>query len=546
MINEKNVSVTAMRGNIYDRNGKLLVSSAYSYRLLCDVDVTAASAEDTEKLFNLLQKNGDTLQCGNSSELFDFLVQQSGKKVLCDNLSMSVIAEAMNNRIAGVSIEKKLERLYHYDGYASHLLGHVGKIQESSLEYYSELGYPMDATVGIDGIENAFESYLHGEDGQMTVKYDARGNITESVITKEPVAGYDIYLSIDIEAQVAAENALAKQITELSNASSGAITALDVNSGQVLCCASYPTYTSVDFRNNYDALSSDVSAPLFNRAVSGLYAPGSVMKLAVAVAALEEKIIDTDTIIEDLGTYEYYDGYQPSCWIYLQNGQTHGNLNVRQAITHSCNYFFFETARLTTIDVMNRWSKLLGLGVKSGIELPEAEGIVAGPEARAINGEYWSEGETLAAAIGQSDNLFTPIGINSFVSAIATGGTRYSAQLLTYVKEHDDERIVYSAESTVLSQVDISADTLKAVRGGMYDASKSGLVGRLFFEEKYEIGAKTGTAQNASGLNNAVFTAFAPFENPEVAVVCIIENGENGYSAAYPAREFLHRYLNVD
>ena len=538
----KEVTVPAIRGEIYDRNGVLLVGNSYKYSLKCSGVQYLYSETGVEELYLLLCDYGCDGKFYSYEALGSFL--ESGKTVtLCDDIPMSMIAYIKNERPPGLSVEKTCERTFYDDGCASHILGHTGKIQESAVEYYSELGYPMDATVGVDGAEAAFEQYLHGTDGKMRVTYDSLGNTLSTEIITEPSAGSDIYLTIDIDLQRTAAESL-NSTAEETGTDGGAIIPSDETGGEVIVCASYPSYTAEQYKNEYKLLQEDMSSPLFNRAVSGRYAPGSVMKLSTAVAALEEGVIKSEDTITDLGKYDYYEdkGYSPVCWLYGKNGGTHGAVNIRQAIMHSCNYFFFEAGRLTGIDAMNEWSLKLGLGELSGIELSEASPVLAGPADRLKRGSYWGEGETLAAAIGQSDNLFTPTQLCSFISVIANGGTKYAEHLLLSVYSQTGEA-VFEYEPEVLKSTEISESTLNTVRGGMYDAAHTGTIGAVFSGKSYEIGGKTGTAQISGDNSNALFAAYAPFNSPEISVVCVLENGTDGFNAAYPSEAFLTAYF---
>ena len=536
----RTVTVPSLRGEIFDRNGVKLVGNSYSYELRCNPTQFLSYQGAVEKLYLMLCEFGCDGELSSYEELEQLLIGASGSEVvLSENAPMSIIAHIISKRPAGLSVEKKVSRVYEDGGYAAHVLGHTGKIQAGTLEYYSELGYPMDATVGVDGVEAAFEEYLHGKDGKMLITYDGAGNIVSAEITEESVPGNNVYLTIDIDLQKSALDALGQQVHSVGS-DGGAITAADVNSGELLVCASYPTYTADQYKNDYASLSADPSAPLFNRSIQGRYAPGSVMKLATAAAALEEGIITPDTVITDEGIYTYYDNFTPQCWLYGKNGTTHGTINVRAAIQHSCNYFFFETGRLTGIEKMNLWASKLGLGEKSGIELSEAQPVLAWPASRGDSG--WGEGETLAEAIGQSDNLFTPTQLCSFISVLANGGTRYSEHLLLKVCSPTGET-VYEKEPDILGNASLSAGSLNVIRDGMYDAAHSGTVGNVFSGKNYEIGAKTGTAQREGAEPNAVFAAFAPYESPQISVTCVIENGSDGFNAALPAEALLTGYF---
>ena len=363
---------------------------------------------------------------------------------LLRDVSLPLLTRIKESGVRGILPYTASSRGYTYPGYASHILGRLGKIQKQYVDYFTQLGYPLDAIVGIGGAEEAFESYLHGEDGVLTIVEDKDGNIVDQYISKEPKAGSNVYLTIDIGMQITAEDALRDNIQYIvekavasgkplsgEDAKTGALTALDSRTGEVLALASYPSYNLATFQQDYSTLNNDENAPMYNRALSGLYAPGSTFKIGVAAAALTEGIITPKTIIVDKGIYEHYTTYTPACWIYNQSRSTHGPINVTTAIQVSCNYFFYEVGRLLTIETMNKYDRAFGLGVPTGIELAELTGILAGPDYRSEKGlGAWNPGDTLAAAIGQAENSFTPLQISVYMSSIINNGIRMKAHLL--------------------------------------------------------------------------------------------------------------------
>ncbi len=479
--------------------------------------------------------------------------------VLIEGASLELLTVAEESAPRGIIIQVASERVYNYPGYASHILGRVNDIPDEKLEYYTELGYPMDAIVGIDGVELAFEEYLRGIDGEMKITEDAYGNILSTEITKEPVAGNDVYLTIDIEMQMVAEKALAENIFKIreeakwsgplsgEDASAGAMTVLDVDTGEILAICSYPTYNLATFSEDWAIISTDETKPLYNRALSGTYAPGSTFKVGVSVAALEEGIIEKNTFIDTKGMYMYYadSGYTPRCWLYLMTGQSHGPINVVEAIQESCNYFFYDVGRRLTIEKMNEYCRHFGLGEPTGIELPEKTGILAGPDYRAENGlSQWSPGDTLQAAIGQSDNLFTPLQLSTYLSTILNGGTRYSAHLLYQVRSYGGERVIHQNEPKVVSEIEITDDILETVREGMRGVMDNGSAASVFSGYAIPVGGKTGTAQvSDTKSDNGVMTAFAPFDDPEIVISCIIEQGSGGTEAGYSVRDVFDYYF---
>ncbi len=458
----------------------------------------------------------------------------------------------------GFIVSVEASRDYMYPGYASHILGQTGKIQ-SNVEYYTERGYSLDAVVGLSGVESAFEEYLRGQDGILTITEDEYGNTVSVEMTKEPVAGKDVWLTIDMGMQVVAENALAENIfkiraeatTPLSgeDASAGAMTVLDVKSGEVLALASYPTYNLATYSEDFSRLSQDENRPYLNRALNGTYAPGSTFKVGVAVAALTEGIIEKDTVIDAQGKYMYYasSGFTPRCWIYLLSGKVHGEINVVQAIQESCNYFFYDVGRQLTIRKINEYGKYYGLGEHTGIELNEKTGILAGPDYRADNGlDEWSPGDTLQAAIGQSDNLFTPLQISSYFATILNSGTRYACHILSEVHDYASGEVTYKKEPEILSSFDLTDETLAVVKEGMKGVMDNGSAASVFSGYEVSVGGKTGTAQVYSDKSdNGVMAAFAPFEDPEIVVTCVIEQGSGGTDAGYSVRDVFDYYFKV-
>ncbi len=477
---------------------------------------------------------------------------------LLKDATLAYITDAEEQIPRGIRIHVNAARKYNYPGYASHILGRINKIPEGSEAYYTEKGYPLNAIVGISGAEAAFEEYLRGEDGIMTIKEDTYGNIVSAEITKEPVAGKNVYLTIDIEMQMVAEHALAENIfkireeaiasgKELSgeDASKGALTAVDNTTGEVLAICSYPTYNLATFNRDYSTLRNDPDSPMFNRALDGTYAPGSTFKVGVALAALDAGIIEPDTIIDAQGQYTYYEGYQPRCWLYLTKDQVHGEINVIEAIQESCNYFFYDVGRQLTIEKMNEYMRHFGLGQSTGIELPEETGVLAGPDYRNDNGlDKWAPGDTLQAAIGQSDNLFTPLQISMYISDIINGGIRYSARLLYKVCDYGTGNVVYAPEPSPIDAIDLDEEHLVVVKEGMKNVMDNGSAASVFSGYSIPVGGKTGTAQvSKNKSDNGIITVFAPFDEPEIVVTCIIEQGSGGTDAGYAVRDVFDYYF---
>ncbi len=477
---------------------------------------------------------------------------------LAEDVSLAVISQAEEDLPRGIRVTTELTRHYEYPGYASHILGRIGKVPSGSEEYYLDRGYTLDDVVGLDGVEKAFEESLRGVDGERTITEDSYGNIISVEVTREPLAGSDVYLTIDIDMQIEAENALATTVQRIrdeadparpltgEDASAGAIVATEVGTGDILAIASYPTYNLASFSADFATLNSDERQPMYNRALFGTYAPGSTFKVGVAIAALEEEIIEKDTIINAQGKYTYYSDYQPECWIYAYGG-THGYINVTEAIQESCNYFFYEVGRLLTIEKMNAHMKNFGFGESTGIELPEKTGILAGPDYRDENGlGKWSPGDTLQAAIGQSDNVFTPLQINMYLTTVLNRGKRYSAHLLDRIESYSGA-ILEETTPTVLSEEAFSEEIFETVKEGMKNVMDNGSAARVFSGYPIPVGGKTGTAQiYKTKSDNAIMTAFAPYDAPKIAVTCVIEQGASGTNAGYAIKDVFDYYFDLD
>ena len=476
-----------------------------------------------------------------------------------EDVDITLITYMKESEFRGVMFTEEVTRNYEYPGYASHILGRVGLIHAKDLEYYSEKGYKMNAVVGVDGCEKAFEEFLHGTDGTMVIEEDENGNIISQRISKEPISGNDIWLTIDIDIQIAAEDGLRDNIKYINekayategeldgeDAAAGAITAISPT-GEIYAIASYPTFDLSKWSTDYSTWASDEAKPLYNRALLGQYQPGSTFKVGVAVAALEEGIITPYTQITDKGRYTYYDENGPRCWIYLQKGRTHGTINVIEAIQHSCNYFFYDIGRQLTISTMNEYCRSYGLGLSTGIELPENTGILAGPEYRAeVGASEWYPGDTLQAAIGQSDNLFTPLQIAVYTATLVDGGDRYSAHLLGSVRKFYTNEIIYEYQPKKLGGVEMSKLTHSTIMTAMKSVTENGSASRLFSSYPIPMGGKTGTAQvSKNKSDNAIFTAFAPFDNPEIIATCVIEQGNSGTDAGYTVKDVFDCYFGI-
>ena len=613
--NAASETVTASRGIITDRNGKVLVSNRLAYTLVFDrsgFDDDAALNAAILRLVQLCEETGtgwnDTLPIGRvgnflrysnaRSETFDKFIEKndltsgaSGRQLLselrelyhvdeslserearlivgvryelhsrdsytfAEDVSTEVLSLITDGRYEGVTIRTASARVYN-TALAAHILGTIGPIwqeewssnEDTGYVGYADKGYSMNDLVGKDGVEKAFESYLRGTDGRRLIITDETGKITGELYTREPQPGGTVALTLDIDLQADVEAALAETISGMidkdSNERGGAAAVVSVGTGEVLALASYPTYDLSTFNEDYDELVNDQRLPMFNRATQGIYAPGSTFKMVTAVAALESGIITPSSIIQDRGIYTYYKDPQPMCWIYSQTGSTHGRINVSQAITDSCNYFFYEVGRLTGIRTLDSYASQFGLGQSTGIEIGDSSGVLASPEWAESHDQEWTDGQTITAAIGQSYNLFTPLQLANYVATLVGGGDHYQAHLLKNVKAYDNSRLLYMYDDNPINTVEMSDTTLSAVTRGMHELTVSGSVAYAFENCVVSAGAKTGSAQVGTDIANGVFVAYAPYEKPEIAVAIVIEKGGSGAALANTAVEIINSWFS--
>ena len=483
-------------------------------------------------------------------------VYQANEYVFAQDVDIDFISRVKEQALTGVVIEATTVRQYHTP-YAAHLLGRVTPIFPEEVEYYTSLDedgdgvadYSLNDTVGRDGVEQAFESYLRGDAGVRTVERNKQGKIVSETWRVEPQPGDNVMLTLDIGLQGYVENVLASSVPAIDveeNTGGAACVVLDVDTAEVLACASYPTYDIANYNANYNQYAADPAEPLLNRALQGLYAPGSTFKMVTAVAGLETGVIEPDTEIEDVGRYTRWSSPQPMCWIYRERGTTHGWINVSEAIEVSCNYFFYEVGYQVGIDTLVDYATLFGLGQYTGIELYEEKGVMAGPEFTESLGGTWYEGSVLSVAIGQESSQFTPVQLANYIATLVNGGTRNAVHLLKEVKSSDFSQVTYTYEPQVLGTVEIQPDNLQAVKAGMLALTTQGSVSRHFQDLPFQVGGKTGSAQVDDQADaNAVFVCFAPYDDPEVAMALVVERGGSGSELGAMAADILSYYFSV-
>ena len=478
---------------------------------------------------------------------------------IADDADVETVTRLKENqsRLNGVSIINSYVREYAKPGLASHILGRTGVISREEYEAHSDEGYGYNDIIGKQGIEKWAESYLRGRDGTIGSVTDIDDEV--SSIATDPVPGNYVVLTLDAELQRVTEDSLARNIQAISasgdkgsDCNAGAAAAIDIRTGDVLALASYPTYDLSRYYEDYQANLENPASPFVNRAVSGLYSPGSTFKPLTAIAAMQTGNLRVDEVIRDEGIYRFYADYQPTCWIWNEYQLTHGPQNVTQAIENSCNYFFYEAGRRIGIDTLGQYAAKFGLGVLSGIELEEeSSGHMASPEykksvEKSLTSQDWFGGDTLQAAIGQSYSLFTPVQLANYAATIANGGTRRKVNLIKSIRSSVDGSVVKEFEPEIEDSVDMSSDAIDAVKNGMRRVVDEGSASSIFSDYAIQIGGKTGTAQVGGGSNNAIFIAYAPFDNPEIAVAVVLEHGVRGTNAGYIARDIFDSYFHLN
>ncbi len=490
---------------------------------------------------------------------------QTSPFIVADDVGVDVVMEIKERQseFQGISITNDYVRQYNKPGLATHLLGRIGKIDQKEYEEHKNEDYGYNDMIGKQGIEKWAEGYLRGKDGTTGSLKKVSGNKVISADDVEPVPGNYVVLTIDSELQEVAEKSLEKTIKSIQasggrkakdgdDCNAGAVAVIDVKTGDSLALASNPTYDLSKFNEQYNDLLNNSVSPFVNRAVSGLYSPGSTFKPLTAIAALQSGNLTRYETIEDKGVYKAYEGYQPACWIWNEYKLTHGKQNVTQAIENSCNYFFYEVGKRMGIDTLDEYAAKFGLGELTGIELnEEASGHMASPEYKKeiitnVTSRDWYGGDTLQAAIGQSLSLFTPLQLANYTATIANGGTRFKVNLIKSIRSSSDGSIIKEFIPQIEDSLDIDKDILNAVKGGMKKVADEGSAAELFADYPINIGGKTGTAQLGNGSNNAVFVAFAPFEDPEIAVAVVLEHGVRGTNAGYVAKDIFDKYFGLN
>ncbi len=495
--------------------------------------------------------------------------------VFLQDASSEALSAILELNIPGLKAETTVTRVYNTE-YAAHILGYVGAMTSKQWKKYKDLTYTteegterklytMDAQVGQSGLEESFEGYLHGIDGIRRDVVAVDGTLVSSRYVVKPKAGQNVELSIDLELQSTAEDAMKKLFTQLSagmegveegeefpdgaDCEGGAVVVMNVKTGQILACASYPTYDLSNFRENYNELMTAPLNPMLNRALRQTYPPGSTYKMSMVISAIDSGMIGRYTTIYDKGVYTEYPGFDPKCLQYTNLGYGHGDMDAMHALEKSCNYYFYWLADRMEISVMDATAKALGLGEYTGVELFEYPGHRANPDTKKelYKGEQqrWYPADQILSSIGQSDNSFTPLQLCVYTSTLANRGTRYQASFMNRVLSADYSNVLSRHEKTVLSQLQISDEAYAAYTEGMRLVALSGTAQKYFKDYPIAIAAKTGTAEIGikGASDNGAFVCYGPFEDPEIAVVVYGEKAGHGSTMAQIGKEVLDTYF---
>ncbi len=552
----------APRGRIFDRHHELMVGNRPAYHVSLVHPGPGKVDEVIARLAPLLEMEVDEIREAIRRRA-DRLYEPVRLKLDVDPVTHSRVEEN-RGELPGVVVEVAPVRDYPGGSLAAHLLGYVGEID--ALELARLEGYRQGDIIGKMGLEAAYDAELRGRDGGRQVETDANNRPVRVLGQVDPIPGNTLVLTIDAELQRVAEAALQATLAAVRahprtpyRATSGAVVVLKVNTGEVLVMASHPGFDPNQFasrtpRSYLDALRADPLSPFLNRVISGLYVPGSTFKMITAIAALEAGKVTLGETLVCTGTYRVTADHSKRCW----RSEGHGAVNIFDAISHSCNVFFFEMGRRVGVDLLAYYARAFGLGQPTGIDLRPLEKAGTVPDREWKRSRFPRDptfwlAEELDAAIGQGFHEYTPLQLAHYVATIASGGIRYQPYLVSRVVDPSG-RIVRESGPRVIGEAPVSSPTLAVIREGMRRTTVSGTAAWLFgprFKDRYgfEVAGKTGTAEAPKGSGrdpNAWFLAFAPLDDPEIAIAVLVEEGGSGSLAAAPvARALIDHYFGL-
>ena len=479
--------------------------------------------------------------------------------VMAENVSEATVATIKENSLSlpGVEIVETSTRSYEQGTVLPHVLGRVGKItaekwkvtdENGQVTYpLKEKGYNMNDIIGISGLESAYEDQLRGKDGVETITRNSDGVIVNTALTTVPEPGHTVQLTIDSEFQKAVDQALAKNVEWIKNtyadskqANAGAVVVIDVKTGGVLAASNYPSFDQNLYAAQYSEYSADENMPLFNRALQGLYTPGSTYKPSVAVAGLDTGLLNRNSTVNCTRVYTYYKDYRPRC---AQHGHGNGPIDVVNAIKWSCNIFFYDVGRRLTSDVYDAYAYKLGLGQRTGVEVSEALGHLT-----TKNDSNYTESLDIQAAIGQGNTAVTPIQLATYAATLANRGTRYRTHFVKAILDSNTGETLQETQPEVMDVVEDKGETFDLVREGMKGVAQTipALAGY-----PYTIACKTGSPQRSEGYyvgstykhyTNAAMIAYGPAEDPEIAIGVVVEYGGAGTRTGQLVADIFNAY----
>ena len=479
--------------------------------------------------------------------------------VMAENVSEATVATIKENSLSlpGVEIVETSTRSYEQGTVLPHVLGRVGKItaekwkvtdENGQVTYpLKEKGYNMNDIIGISGLESAYEDELRGKDGVETITRNSDGVIVNTALTTVPEPGHTVQLTIDSEFQKAVDQALAKNVEWIKNtyadskqANAGAVVVIDVKTGGVLAASNYPSFDQNLYAAQYNEYSADENMPLFNRALQGLYTPGSTYKPSVAVAGLDTGLLNRNSTVNCTRVYTYYKDYRPRC---AQHGHGNGPIDVINAIKWSCNIFFYDVGRRLTSDVYDAYAYKLGLGQRTGVEVSEALGHLT-----TKNDSNYTESLDIQAAIGQGNTAVTPIQLATYAATLANRGTRYRTHFVKAILDSNTGKTLQETQPEVMDVVEDKGETFDLVREGMKGVAQTipALAGY-----PYTIACKTGSPQRSEGYyvgstykhyTNAAMIAYGPAEDPEIAIGIVVEYGGAGARTGQLVADIFNAY----
>ena len=547
---QRTLPLRAPRGVLFDRDGKVLVENRHSY----SISIVREQTTDINRTIRLLaQVLG--LEEASVHEIVERHRREPSYRpiTIVQDASLAQVAAVTARRLASelpdIVVQQVPTRQYPLT-LAAHLFGYVGEVSDTQVGGAADL--KSGDIIGQSGVEKVYNALLMGEDGAKRVVVNSTGREVRTLEEVAPTEGKRLQLTIDFDIQKAVEDAF-----DAIGDFNGAAVVLDPSNGDVLGFTSRPAYDPNAFSSGIDratwaALTTDEDRPLNDRAIQGRYSPGSTFKMAVALAALEEGVITPDFHVSCPGHATFY-GHTFACW----NKRGHGSMDLRHAIEQSCNVYFYTIANMTGVDKINKWATLLGLGVKSGIDLPnEVQGLVPSTEwKQRVKKEKWYAGETVSVGIGQGAVAVTPVSMAVYMATLANGGTRVTPHLLKAVDDGMGWKPIPPPPPQ--STVTIDPEKLQAIRDGLFMVVNGAGTGRNAQLQGYDVSGKTGTAQVISNAGKAAaagnttkdlrdngwFPFFAPRDNPKIAGVVFLEHGVHGSNAASIARHIMDTFF---